>query len=145
MYYFILFLILDVVLHGCKPTRECQVNLLTADCSHRGLDHVPQNLTRAITELNLQYNEISTLRNNVFQRYNNLISLFLDNNEIVIIENNAFYGLEKLKNLSMRSIDSVIIFLSFPKNGYEVIDTISRCILRLISKPFKSTSGLNTL
>jgi hypothetical protein len=37
MYYFILFLILDVVLHGCKPTRECQVNLLTADCSHRGL------------------------------------------------------------------------------------------------------------
>lgn len=101
MHYFILFLILDVVLHGCKPTRECQVNLLTADCSHRGLDHVPQNLTRAITELDLQYNEISTLRNNVFQRYNNLISLFLDNNEIVIIENNAFYGLEKLKNLSM--------------------------------------------
>lgn len=56
MYYFILFLILDVVSHGCKPTRECQVNLLTADCSHRGLDHVPQNLTTAITELDLQYN-----------------------------------------------------------------------------------------
>lgn len=56
MYYFIQFLILDVVSHGCKPTRECQVNLLTADRSHRGLDHVPQNLTTAITELDLQYN-----------------------------------------------------------------------------------------
>ena len=92
---------MDVVSHGCKPTRECQVNFLTADCSHRGFDHVPQNLTTAITELDLQYNEISTLRNNAFQRYRNLVNIFLDNNKIVSIESNAFYGLEKLKNLSM--------------------------------------------
>lgn len=101
MYYFILFLILNVVSHEAKSTRKCHINNLTTDCSHRGLDHVPQNLPTVITELDLQYNEITTLRNNDFQRYKNLISLFLDNNKIVIIENNAFYGLEKLQILSM--------------------------------------------
>lgn len=40
---------MDVVSHEGKSTRKCHINNLTADSSHRGLDHLPQNLTTAIT------------------------------------------------------------------------------------------------
>ncbi|CAG2194083.1 unnamed protein product [Mytilus edulis] len=66
-----------------------------------GLVHVPQNLPRNITALDLSRNDITGVTNYAFVNYKNLLELNLNSNKISHISNSSFKGLGNLQSLEM--------------------------------------------
>ncbi|XP_034544201.1 toll-like receptor 2 [Notolabrus celidotus] len=79
--------------HSCEQT--------SCDCSRQDLGSVPADLPRLITELNLSFNSLKTIRKNDFGAYVGLRSLILNNNEITTIQEQAFVTLKNLEILDL--------------------------------------------
>ncbi|XP_030845807.1 toll-like receptor 3 [Strongylocentrotus purpuratus] len=75
--------------------------LKKADCSYRGLDSIPQNLSDDIKELNVRFNNITVILSSSFKRYPLIQVLDLTKNEIRMIESASFYPLKELHYLSL--------------------------------------------
>ena len=82
-----------------KSFYECDQNLelKTASCSN--LDTVPQNLSEDTEELDLSWNNITTLLNSSFEVYPLINSLYISNNDVRVIESATFYPLKDLMHL----------------------------------------------
>ena len=73
----------------------------SADCTHRNLTDVPQNLFSNIRRLDLSYNQITLLRNTSFLAYLQLVELDFFGNQIYYIEMGTFYPLVYIEFLSL--------------------------------------------
>ena len=73
----------------------------SADCSHKDLRNVPQDLNPDIENLDLEFNRIKYLRNTSFQKYSHLIQLNLKINSILWIQEGTFYPLVDLTRLDL--------------------------------------------
>ncbi|XP_063402342.1 toll-like receptor 3 [Mytilus trossulus] len=85
--------------HKCLITRHA--DQITADCTRMKLKGVPTGLQLNISVLDLSYNQISILKNNVFSSFSYLTTLTMDFNNIHTIYADVFNGLKKLRWLSM--------------------------------------------
>lgn len=74
-----------------------------------------------VRELHLEYNELTILRNGIFQQCSNLVSLYLNNNKISTIRKDAFAGLKKLGQLYFYGN----LYATFPTETFSVIPTLS--------------------
>ncbi|XP_063402339.1 toll-like receptor 6 [Mytilus trossulus] len=86
---------------GSSKTCRMKERNTIADCTKSGLQDIPKYLPLNISELDLSHNKISFLRNNAFQRFENLTVLKLDYNNLENIDTESFNGLSKLRWLSM--------------------------------------------
>ncbi|XP_071181796.1 toll-like receptor 3 [Mytilus edulis] len=103
IYSFIYYLLPVLCSSNCKikETNMGNHTTITADCSNMGLVHVPQNLPRNITALDLSRNDITGITNEAFVNYKNLLELNLNSNKISLISNSSFKGLGNLQSLEM--------------------------------------------
>ena len=83
--------------HACAWDPESR----SADCDHRKLTDVPQNLFSNVRKLYLSDNQIKLLRNTSFQAYLQLVELDLAGNQIYSIEIGTFFPLVYMKVLSL--------------------------------------------
>lgn len=67
------------------------------------------SLFTSLEELDLSYNHISKIENEIFKSCSNLKSLNLDGNEISNIDKNSFKGLENLENLTISCIEPLFL------------------------------------
>lgn len=87
-----------IIDHECPEACSCDGTVV--DCSKRGLAEIPSELPMFTTELNLQENKITEIKNTgLFEKLVNLKTLNLSNNFISKIENNAFLGGERIEEL----------------------------------------------
>ncbi|XP_071137362.1 toll-like receptor 4 [Mytilus edulis] len=75
---------------------------VTADCSHKRLSDIPL-VDSSVRNLDLSYNNIHDIPENIFQNSSSLIILDLSNNVIDILRNGSFNGLNSLRHLNLRS------------------------------------------
>ncbi|XP_076078420.1 toll-like receptor 2 type-2 [Mytilus galloprovincialis] len=85
--------------HNCRIIR--QDNQTIADCTRLKFKDVPTDLPLDIAGLDLSYNQISTIKNNVFESFSNLTTLTMDFNNLHTLYEDAFKGLKHLRWLSM--------------------------------------------
>ncbi|CAG2240994.1 unnamed protein product [Mytilus edulis] len=88
-----------VYAHNCRITR--QDNQTIADCTRLKLNDVPTDLPLDIAGLDLSYNQISMIQNDVFDSFSNLTTLTMDFNNLHTIYGDVFKGLKQLRWLSM--------------------------------------------
>ncbi|CAC5386326.1 TLR13 [Mytilus coruscus] len=75
---------------------------VTADCSHKNLSYIPL-VDSSVRKLDLSYNKIHDIPENIFQNSSSLIILDLSNNKIDILCNGSFNGLSSLQHLNLKS------------------------------------------
>ncbi|XP_076372429.1 protein slit-like isoform X3 [Tachypleus tridentatus] len=98
---------------------ECECRGRTIDCSNRGLQFVPRNLPPEVKRIDLDHNNITSIKADDFQGLHRLKILQLRNNGIVTIERGAFrdaVSLERLR-LNGNKLPSLpdMLFSSTPK------------------------------
>ncbi|CAC5391838.1 unnamed protein product [Mytilus coruscus] len=86
--------------HKCRIVRHGDQT--TADCTRLKLNNVPTCLPLSLSGLDLNYNQISMIKNNAFKSFSNLTTLTMDFNNIDTINGYAFQGLKRLRWLSMK-------------------------------------------
>ena len=86
-----------------RATKLCHQNVKekSANCFHRQLQTVPNDLMRDIHFLNLSNNHIRSVPMTTFLKYNFLTNLDLSYNDITVIENLAFHPLNRLRVLNL--------------------------------------------
>ena len=86
--------------HACTwyPEERC------ANCDHRNLTDVPQNLFSNMQWLYLSDNQITLLHNTSFQAYLQLVVLDLAGNQIYSIEIGTFFPLVNMEYLNLLEI-----------------------------------------
>ena len=97
-------------IHKKKGNHPCLMNIKkkSADCMHKHLKNIPQDLNPDIEDLFLQFNRIRYLQNTSFQKYSHLIEMNLHSNQIVWIQEDAFYPLVNLKTLILSNNDRLL-------------------------------------
>ncbi|XP_052228759.1 slit homolog 2 protein-like [Dreissena polymorpha] len=90
--------LVDLVRAGSCP-RECSCTKSRMDCSFKKLRHVPYPIPTSIRKLDLQGNEISTIKSTDFKGLTRLRSLNIMKNQIQTIEKGAFDDLSAMKRL----------------------------------------------
>ncbi|CAC5376071.1 unnamed protein product [Mytilus coruscus] len=88
-----------VYAHNCRIKRQNDQTI--ADCTRLKLNDVPTGLPLNIAGLDLSYNQISMIKNNVFESFLNLTRLIMNFNNIYTIDGDVFKGLKQLRWLSM--------------------------------------------
>ena len=83
--------------------QTCRQNEATVSCRGQNLTKIPSNLPVNMTELDLSFNKMKELSDNMFYPYLSLETRQLHHNVISAISNLAFYGLNKLCLLNMSS------------------------------------------
>ncbi|CAN8023631.1 unnamed protein product [Ixodes persulcatus] len=87
-----------IVDRDCPESCVCEGTIV--DCSRKSLREIPSDLPTFTTELRLNDNHITKVRNSgIFKKLPKLIKLDLRNNAIADIEDNAFLGAEQLADL----------------------------------------------
>ena len=71
----------------------------SSDCSCKHLTEVPQDLYTDIQNLDLSYNNLTTLKNGSFKQYPHLLEIDLSSTNLLYIETGTFYLLKNLRNL----------------------------------------------
>ena len=69
------------------------------DYRSRSITHVPNNISRDVTELDLSHNKMVVIRTNDFERVQQLRVLILSNNSINLLEKRCFSQLKHLERL----------------------------------------------
>ncbi|XP_033751818.1 leucine-rich repeat-containing G-protein coupled receptor 5-like [Pecten maximus] len=93
---------------------ECERKQIpSCNCRMKNLTSVPQDLPVDIRELDLRMNNISTLPDYVFKRYQNLENLRLTSNVLVEMSDNALFGLGRLRELYLDGNKLEIVPLAF--------------------------------
>ncbi|XP_044047564.1 toll-like receptor 2 type-1 [Siniperca chuatsi] len=87
--------------HSCEQT--------SCNCSRENLTKVPAAPSKLITELDLSFNRLGTIRKNDFVAYASLQSLIMNNNRIKTIQEQAFVPLSNLEklDLSLNRLDTL--------------------------------------
>ncbi|CAH1778166.1 unnamed protein product [Owenia fusiformis] len=102
---FKLILILVGVSGGAAIHHECGWTINsgyhTADCVHRELVAIPDNLPDKIQVLHFEENNLQYLGDSAFRRYLDLVEIYLKNNKIGRISPDAFRGIIALKILNL--------------------------------------------
>ncbi|XP_060911990.1 toll-like receptor 2 isoform X2 [Labrus mixtus] len=98
--------------HSCEPT--------SCDCSRQNLSDVPAAPSKLITELNLSFNMLKTIRHSDFDSYASLQSLIMNNNEINAIHEQAFVKLATLEKLDLSFNRLEILSAGWFKNLYSL-------------------------
>ncbi|XP_078656538.1 uncharacterized protein LOC144902789 [Branchiostoma floridae x Branchiostoma belcheri] len=80
---------------------DCSTVSWMTFCSNQNLTSVPQDLPTTIWYLDLRSNQITTLSQSDFSRYNSLSYLHLHGNHISTINSQAFHQLSDLTNLDL--------------------------------------------
>ncbi|XP_022246241.1 protein slit-like isoform X2 [Limulus polyphemus] len=80
---------------------ECECRGRTIECSNRGLQFVPRNLPPEVKRIDLDHNNITSIRAEDFQGLHRLKILQLRNNGIVTIERGAFRDTVSLERLDL--------------------------------------------
>ncbi|XP_076316918.1 protein slit-like isoform X4 [Tachypleus tridentatus] len=80
---------------------ECECRSRTIDCSNRGLQFVPRYLPPEVKRIDLDHNNISTVRAEDFRGLHRLKILQLQNNGITVIERGAFRDAVSLERLDL--------------------------------------------
>eukprot|EP00057_Strongylocentrotus_purpuratus_P026347 XP_011680821.1 PREDICTED: toll-like receptor 4 [Strongylocentrotus purpuratus] len=93
------------------PSMICHYDaeLKKADCHHRGLDSIPQNLPDDIKELDVSSNNINFILNSSFERYPLIQDLDLNFNDIRMIEPASFYPLKELNRLILSNSHKLVV------------------------------------
>ncbi|XP_066277287.1 leucine-rich repeat-containing protein 15-like [Branchiostoma lanceolatum] len=87
--------------HMTEASCSCSSSSSSCSCNFLSLTSIPQDLNTSITNLDLGYNQITTLSQSDFSRYTNLISLHLTNNDISSIEAGTFSHTPQLQRLEL--------------------------------------------
>uniref|UniRef100_T1IQH9 Uncharacterized protein n=1 Tax=Strigamia maritima TaxID=126957 RepID=T1IQH9_STRMM len=83
---------------GCPTSCVCEGTIV--DCSGRMLKEIPNDIPMFTTELRLNDNHITKVKNNgLFEKLPNLQKLDLRHNDIINIEDGAFQGANALQDL----------------------------------------------
>ncbi|XP_071484236.1 uncharacterized protein [Diadema antillarum] len=97
----------SIASHGENVFLTCPISgsghSLRADCSHRNLSAVPQDLPNNLIKLDLSYNEIVNITNASFVAYQKIQILLLLWNALNRIEGKSFELLRDLRELDMSS------------------------------------------
>ncbi|XP_071113810.1 toll-like receptor 4 [Haliotis cracherodii] len=80
-----------------------QYSGLFVDCTGRQLLHVPDDLPRNTTSLDISENQITVVRNMTFQNFSCLKYINLNNNSLITMERDAFFGVHSLTTLLLAS------------------------------------------
>ena len=86
-----------------RTSKLCHQNVKekSADCFHRQLETVPNDLMEDIHFLNLSNNHIRSVPMTTFLKYTFLTNLDLSHNDITVIEKSAFHPLNHLRALNL--------------------------------------------
>ncbi|CAG7714500.1 unnamed protein product [Allacma fusca] len=79
--------------------KDCQCYNLQVDCSHRGLHSVPKGIPRNVEKIELQGNNLTTIRLSDFAGLGSLRVIQLSDNEIHTVEKGSFQDLASLERL----------------------------------------------
>ncbi|XP_056004929.1 slit homolog 2 protein-like isoform X2 [Ostrea edulis] len=80
---------------------ECFCKQKTVDCSYRKLRKIPNGIPLETQRLELQGNNITTVRRNDLQNLGNLRVLRIDRNELAELPDNLFASMTKLQRLDL--------------------------------------------
>ena len=89
----------DGILTSDFLTTEFNTSLTFMDLSNRNITSIEDNAFENFNNLqllNLQYNQIKGIKNEIFKGLTSLRNLILDNNNITTIDNNSFVDLDNL-------------------------------------------------
>ena len=103
---------------------EQDLHSKVANCRERNISVVPNNLFEDTRDLDLAYNSITSLCNNSFRRYSNLLFLDLSANNIQVIEVATFDNLHALSELNL-SRNSEISLRNFTSLSLHALTYIS--------------------
>ncbi|XP_053407432.1 protein slit-like isoform X1 [Mercenaria mercenaria] len=89
------------IVNGVACPHECTCTRSRMDCSFKKLKSVPSNIPVSIKKLDLQGNEITTIKETDFKNLRRLRSLNLMKNQIETIEKSSFQDLVNMKRLRL--------------------------------------------
>ncbi|KAJ8047978.1 Insulin-like growth factor-binding protein complex acid labile subunit [Holothuria leucospilota] len=95
-------LLSDQKVCGQKAVCKCDPSFTKMDCAHRNLSSVPTPLPQSVKKLNLSYNSLRRIPKMAFSSCPLLTNLNLDFNQISEIEEGAFLGNGNMTSLSMK-------------------------------------------
>ncbi|XP_078481987.1 uncharacterized protein LOC101242580, partial [Ciona intestinalis] len=89
------------IVTSCLGVCKCDVELGLVDCSYQDLDEIPDVIPDDVITLNLNGNNIRSIRRADLSKKFRLKSLFLSDNEISVISQGSFDNLFELEDLDL--------------------------------------------
>ncbi|XP_078337293.1 uncharacterized protein LOC111137043 [Crassostrea virginica] len=132
-----------LLVSGIQCPSSCSCTETTADCSHKRLNKVPENIPTSTERLYLGYNQLEGIKKNDFCDLPNLIELQLQNNKIVSISPLAFSGtcLPKIQIIRLENnrINSTVAGTFFNLSSLRNVTLTNNNLTDLSSDTFMGT------
>ena len=111
-----------------------------AICQNQGLTSVPKNLPSDIKTLDLDKNDITTIKGFDFVKYRKLEQLYINENKVEILDVQGFNGLSFLRQLSL-SGNNLNVSTSYPRGIFVQLSNLT--VLDVSRNSFNVSQGLN--
>ncbi|XP_055591958.1 uncharacterized protein LOC129743790 [Uranotaenia lowii] len=130
----------------CPKMCTCDTieGLKRADCSHENLINTYTDVPTGVEILDLSINMISTIDDDSFEAYVNLVKLFLSENSIDHISLNAFSTLANLESLDLSHNRLQMLHANLFEHNEKLTDLnlSNNNFMNLQSRPFLSSSSI---
>lgn len=123
---------------------ECTCTGSFIDCRERGLTEIPDILPLDATELRIEQNRITRIREGSFDNMHRLRRIDISNNEIMAIDSKAFAGLSSLNTLVMYGNK----ITELPLGVFEGLSSLQLLLLnrnKISCVPVETFKGLSNL
>ncbi|XP_030832118.1 toll-like receptor 3 [Strongylocentrotus purpuratus] len=120
------------------------LSLKAAYCSHKGFRSVPTDLLPDLRRLQLDYNLLTTLTNETFERYPSLRELDLGDNNISRIDEGAFNPLKNLFSGELHTIQNGF-FAPLKGKNLDKVDIGWNSIVMIEDNGFDGLAGVSEL
>lgn len=107
----------------------CEIHDLTANCSYKELRNVPNDLPDDMVVLDLRFNVIHRIHDDLLGKYRYLKSLHLDYNNISFLPTNVFDGLEHLQGLFLTN-NNLDFSVSYEVDVFRPLKRLERLDIR---------------